>query len=197
MEQIKLHFKKYEIVELVTENDDVSIYKIKDKKRNYIYKKYRTSAPLLNEMERYTNLYKAGIRVPKMIEKNKKTNEVIFELFEGDHVDKVLMDNDLKLPDIYYERIFVIYRFCRFSKIELNYLPENFILRKNLLYYDCLEIYEQNPKINLENYGIYFWIKSKEAIKHLSTLGYDVKDIKPLEGGLEKKEIVLLSIKYW
>ena len=197
MDFVKIGFKKFDVVKTIHEDSDVLMLEVKDKKNHYVYKKYRLSEPFIDEFDRYTNLYKAGIRIPKIVKRNKRTNEVVFELFEGDHVDKVLVDSTLKLPDIYYEQLFIVYRFCRFSKIELNYLPENFILRGKYLYYDCLEIYNANTKINLENYGIYYWIKSKEAIKHLTALGYNLEKVAPLSNALSKKEIVLLSIKYW
>lgn len=197
MDIVKFGFRKYEVVSTISSTDQLLMLEVKDRKNRYVYKKYMTSAPFLDEFERYTKLYKCGIRIPRMIQKNKKTNECLFEVFEGDHCDKLLVENDFELPEIYYEQLFVLYRFCRFSKIELNYLPENFILRGKYLYYDSLDIYNQNTKINLESYGLYHWIKSKQAYKHLEALGYEFKNKQPLSSAEAKKKIVLISIKYW
>ena len=197
MEELKLKHKKYEVLEDLGSFDLYDALRLVRKNKKYTYKKYKSIAGYNDEMDRYTQLVKAGIRVPKIIDKDKKTLEVIFDYLEGERCDSLLVKNDFELPEIYYERLFIVYRFCRFSKIELNYLPENFVLKNDLLYYDSLDIYNQNSKINLENYGLHFWIKSAKAYEHLEKLGYKFEKKQILKKGEANKKIVLLSIKYW
>ena len=197
MNEIKIKRKVYQVIEELGSFELYDAYRVTRKNKKYTYKKYRGFKAFNDEMGRYNQLVKAGIRIPKIIEKDKKTFEVLFDYIEGERCDSLLVKNDFELPEIYYERLFVIYRFCRFSKIELNYLPENYVLKNDLLYYDTLDIYNQNSKINLENYGIYFWIKSAQGYEHLEKLGYKFEHKNILKKGEASKKIVLLSIKYW
>lgn len=197
MSNLKLKRKEYEILEDIDTNESFVVKRVERKGTKYTYKKYLSQNAFNDELNRYEALYKKGIYVPKLIEKDKKTLEVLFEYIEGDRCDKLLVENDFELPEIYYQQLFIIYRFCRFSKIELNYLPENFVLKGKTLYYDSLEIFDQNSKINLENYGLQFWIKTGSGYTHLEKLGYKFAKKDILDKGHANKKIVLLSIKYW
>jgi len=197
MDELKIGFKKYKPCDELTLVENGTIQKFSYKDKVVIYKKYSTSSDYIDELSRYKKLYKSGIRVPNIVKDDKANLAIAFEYIKGDRVDKLLYDHNFELPDIYFERLFVINRFCRASGIELNYLPENFVLKDKLLYYESFDIFDSNEKINLTNYGLQFWINSKKGYEHLEHLGYTFTKKSPLNDGEVNKKIVLLSIKYW
>ena len=107
----------------------------------------------------------------------------------------MLSQYDLK--DEHFAGLYLLYRFCRVSKIELNYLPENFVYTPKYMYYTSLDLFEQNANINLENYGMEYWFPTQKGIEHLEKLGLSINHERQISVPEANKKIVLISIKHW
>ncbi|MDY0100389.1 MAG: hypothetical protein WCZ47_02165 [Bacilli bacterium] len=189
--------KRYEYIleNLLFEDENMKLYLARRKDRLLSFREYLNESTYLSDLDKYRRLQKAGINVPKLIGFDRQLLILIFERFFEPTALEVLEKEDLK--EIYFRQLFSIYRFCRFSQIEINYFPHNFILKGMTLYYIGDDIFEADPKINLENYGLRYWIYSEEASKLLDEKGYSVNPKRILSEEETNKQIVLLSVTYW
>lgn len=165
------------------------------KNKPYIIKKYNNSEDFFNEVRNINQLDANRIRIPKVIKINKKDQWIIEEVPEGVNcLDLVSSD---QLTDKIIENLFIIYRFCRFTKNDIDYLPQSFLVtKKSDLIYIGRKIFPQNTTKNLENYGLRFWLDSKEAKINCKENGKEFKRQVRTDAEINKN-IVLLSIKYW
>jgi len=186
---------EYEIGDVLSRVDGLVILLAKYRDRFFSFRQYANEDLYLADLAKYKRIQRAGINVPKLITHDREKKVLIFERFEEKKALDVLSVEDLK--EIYFKQLFNIYRFCRFSKIEIDYMPENYILKGTTLYYIGEEIIDANPKRNLENYGLRYWIYSKEAADHLREKGFAIDAKRIISEEEANKRIVLLSVTYW
>ena len=158
-------------------------------------KKYKNQESFDEALYRYKKIYSYGIYTPVLKLKDKKQLILVFEKISGDNVAYLLSKGDIE--DKIFEKLFTFYRYARANQIELNYLPENFVFDGKRLYYVSLDLFPQNKDLNLENYGLEFWIMSKKGYEHLLKLGYEIDKKRMLNSGETNKKIVLLSLYNW
>jgi len=195
MDTILVGKKTYQIINKTRELHDFCEYLVEFKSKKYIAKKYDLTSQMLDDVKVRKNLKKYGLFVPKYKKIDKKNNVTIEEYIEGKNSLERLLESEL--PDEHYKELYNVYRFCRFSKIDIDYMPENFILKGKTLYYMSFDYGPQNPNHNLENEGMYYWLYSPEFYQHVKSLGYDFDRKKILTTPEVKKKIVLLSIMNW
>lgn len=195
MDTIIVKKRTYVFDKLLHNDDLMSASFVYYKKKKYVLREFKNSESYLDALKRYEKLVSSGIYVPKLVRKDKNTFKLVFEYIDGDNCASVLSKEDLS--DEYFDALFLQYRFCRFSKIELDYIPENFVYFKKKLYYISLKVFEQNKNINLENHGLQFFLPSRNGLIHLKNLGYEVDFKRELSNAETNKKIVLTSIKHW
>jgi hypothetical protein len=195
MEKRVIKRYEYELVQLLAHSEEASVYLAKRKDRVFSYREYRTESAYNKDLGKYKKIQKIGVNVQKLIAHDRQLLVLIFERFQEPTALDVLASEDLK--EIYFKQLFTIYRFCRFSKLELNYMPNNYVLKGTTLYYVGEDVTESDPSRNLENFGLRYWIYSKEAAELLEETGHSV-DLKRIISEEEtNKRIVLLSVTYW
>ena len=193
METLTIKRTEYQILSLLYEDEDRKIYLANYKGKKYSISIYKRNFPLFfNKIKR---IQKCGIPTPKIVANSKPEGILVREYFEGPNVFEEIAKGPLS--DNYYKELFLIYRFCRFSQINLNYLPENFIMRNNKLYYISDDIYDYEVKHNLENWGIYYWFYGEELVNRLRSNGYKIDNSRILSKAEETKKITLTGITYW
>lgn len=195
MPSIHVKRKQYEIIKTLLEDETHSTYLTKKDDKNYIVKSYVTFNVFSYAIEQHKKLKKCGIKSPKLLKVDKVRLTILFEYIEGEDMLSVLSKQDIS--DEVFDKLFIMYRFARFSKIDLNYLPENYVFYKNELYYMSTEIGPQMTNKNLENYGIRYWVYTFECGEHLEEKGYVVDKSRLLPRAVANKKIVLLSIMRW
>lgn len=195
MSTLQVKRKQYEIIKKTRDLHNFSEALVSFKNVKYIAKQYDLISIMLDDIKCRSRLKKYGINVPKYKVIDKKNNITLEEYIEGDNALTQLVKGEL--PDGFYKELYNQYRFCRFSKIELNYMPENFILSRKKMYYTSFDYGPAKEATNLENYGIYYWFYSNEFYNHLQELGIDFDKRKILKPAEVKKKIVLLSIMNW
>ena len=195
MEKRLIKRYEYEICERLLQTGDMDLFIARRKDRVFSYREYQSEKVYHEDLAKYKRMQKAGINVPKLIAHDRQLLVLIFERFQEPTALNVLANEDLK--EIYFKQLFTIYRFCRFSKVEISYLPHNFILKGTTLYYIGEDISDSDPKRNLENYGLRYWIYSKEATELLAQKGLPIESKRLLSEEETNKRIVLLSVTYW
>ncbi len=195
MEEIVVKRKVFTVIENRFQSEKMNEFLCEFKNKKYIVRKFSNFDDFAEMLYRYKKVYSYGIYTPLLRVKDKTQFVLVFDIVEGDNIASLLANADLS--DDVFEKLFKFYRYARANQIELNYLPENFVLSGKKLYYTSLEIFPQNKEINLENYGLEYWIPSKKAFDHLSKLGYNMDKKRVLSIGEANKKIVLLSLYNW
>ncbi len=195
MEKRVIKRYEYELVQLLKQSEEVSIFLARRKDRFFTFREYRLEDAYNEDLAKYKRIQKIGVNVQKLIAHDRQLLVLIFERFQEPTALDVLAKEELK--EIYFKQLFNIYRFCRFSKVELNYMPNNYILKGTALYYVGEQITDSNASCNLENFGLRYWIYSKEATELLEKKGHPIDAKRILSEEEANKRIVLLSVTYW
>ena len=195
MEKLIVLKKEFEIISTLSEDEYHKSYHVKRGDKHFFIKKFSDYPSFKASLENRKALKKNGINIPKILKSSKKELVIITQYIEGKNCLELIADSELN--DNIYEQLFHIYRFARFAKIELNYLPENYVFYKGDLYYLSEHFEPQNKNKNLENYGIYFWFYGNECVEHLKEKELPIDKSRILQKGEVNKKIVLTSIMKW
>lgn len=195
MEKLTVLKKEYEIVSLLKEGEFASSYKCSFKGKIFFVKVFKDKPSFLAELNNHIQLKKYGIRVPKLIKKDKVNFILVYQFIDGETVLETIIKSEL--VEQYYNELFEQYRFARFSKIDLNYFPANFKLVNGELFYLSKEFFASKEETKLENSGIFYWFYSDDLVKYLKEHDYPVDKKRLLSKGEVNKKIVLTSIMKW
>lgn len=195
MEKLIASKKEYEIVSLLKEDEFHKSYKCSRGNKLFFIKKFNDISSFKASLENHRALKKYGICIPKLLKADKKDLTIVTTFISGENALDMIAKEEL--PELVYEQLFIIYRFARFSKIELDYLPENYIFNGKELFYVGEHFQPQNTKINLENYGIFFWFYGEQCANHLKEHNLPIDKSRILSKGEMNKKIVLTSIMKW
>ncbi len=193
MEEIKVKRKVFTIVDKFSEDENCVTYVATNKGKKFLFSRYFQNFEAV--VDDYKKLSKSGINIIKIVLIDKKEKIIVRDFIDGKTVFDELLISDL--PEKYFEQLFLMYRFCRFSKININYLPDNFIMYRNQLVYISHEIGDYNKVRNLENWGIRYWFYTKEFAQYLRVKEMKVDEKRILQEEVANKNIVLLSVTYW
>lgn len=183
--------RTYEVIKSLNPHE----FSVRRKNKYFHLKTFDDINSFNKEISDYKAITKYGIKVPRMLKSSKRELSILFEYVGEETIDKLLDQGDI--DEKVFDKLFTIYRFARFSHIELNYLPENYALYNGELFYLLYEFSKENKERNLENYGIRFWFTGVEGISHLKELGYEVNNARLLSKAELNKKIVLISIMKW
>lgn len=195
MENIVFKRKNFVVEKELNKSEYVTSFLVSYKNKQFLLKQFNNPVSFNNEIDSYKRITDYGIKVPILKKKDKKNNLLLFQYVGDNTVDKILAKEDIN--DEIFSKLFNMYRFARFSHIELNYMPENYCLFNDELYYLSYNFSKQDKNKNLENYGIRYWYSGKEGIAHLEELGYEIDHKRLIDEANLNKKIILLSIMKW
>lgn len=195
METIKFKRKMYELLETMHEGEFHKTFLVSFKNKMFVLKQFVDQGSFLVELKLAKEIDKIGIRTPKILKKDKKTFSFLQEYIEGKNMLEEIAEHEI--DDHTMELMFTLYRFARFSHVDLNYYPELYKVHKDEMYYLSYDMFNQNENINFENYGIKFWMYGDECIEHLKEKGFEIDKTRRIPSAELKKKIVLLSIMKW
>ena len=143
----------------------------------------------------YKILKHAGINMAMMDYHDDENKIIAFDYFPEPDVLEVLAKGDL--PEKYFEALFSLYRFARFSRVALDWEPQNFMLRGSQMFYLPIKVRKMDDKNGLEKGGLAAWFRGKELKKILEKKGYDLSNYKAMDDALVNKQMTLMAVKYW
>ena len=192
MEKLKIGFKEFEIKEKLDEKHSIVIRKDKE----YMMKTFQTYAAFSEYLEKYTLIRNSGVKVAKVIAKDKNNKIVIEEYIKGENVLNLLVKEDL--DDIVYDRIFMMSYIARTNRIVLDFDPSNYIFSNDgFLYYVSKDSYKYEEDRNFIKEGIRLWFYTKEFTSLLNEKNIPIDSKRIKEDFVINKEIVLKTIKYY
>ncbi len=182
----------YDVCKILNENEILARYvvELKGKKVVFVYHKHFND--YLSDLKK---LKKYGIQIPKIIKIDKKSNLIIQEHIDGISVFDLLKNEDL--GDKVFNEIFMIYKFCRFSNINLDYSPDNYLFDGKRLFYtsNYYGVFEQDE--SFEDKGIYYWLYGKIYTKLLIERGFEINKTRLLTDQEARKKAITTALLYW
>lgn len=185
--------KKFVVVSVKAVHEDHTTYICTWSNRTYLVRTFVEGFE--KAMKDYKTLKHAGINMAKICFHDDEKKIIVFDYFPEDDCLETLAKGSL--PDIYFDALFALYRFARFSKVALDWEPQNFMLRGTQMFYLPTKWEPLNENNPLEKEGIRTWFLGKEGRALLARKGYDVSALPNLEDNVVNKSIVLASVRYW
>lgn len=161
--------------------------------RTYMIRIYYTGFE--KAMADYRELKHAGINMAKVCYHDDENYVVAFDYFPEDDCLTTLSKGPF--PEKYFEALFALYRFARFSKVALDWEPQNFMLRGSQMFYLPTKWEPLTEENKFEKEGLRSWFLGEEGHKLLKRKGYDDSTLPSLSEPEVNKEMTLMSIKYW
>lgn len=179
--------------DFVDSKDDYTFAHCTRKNKEFLIRKYyHDFSTALDENKK---IKKYGVNIPKVIEIDKKQNIIVEEVVKGENCFDILMEKDIS--DKCFEQLFVLYRFCRFSKINVDYNPKNFFFDGKKICYIGRHYWTYKKERNFENYGIRYWLYTNEFANYIASFKINVDMKRVLTEEVANKQIVLLCVTYW
>ena len=185
--------KKFVIVSTKMVHEDHTTYICTWSNRTYLVRTFVTGFE--NAMNDYKVLKHAGINMAKICFHDDEKKIIVFDYFPEDDCLTALSKGPL--PDIYFDALFALYRFARFSKVALDWEPQNFMLRGTQMFYLPTKWEPLTEENGLEKGGIRTWYLGKEGRGLLVRKGFDISNLPTVEENAVNKSIVLHSIQHW
>lgn len=108
---------------------------------------------------------------------------------------EVLSKNEL--TDAYFTALFDLYRFCRYSKVALDWEPQNFMLRGSQMFYLPTKWEPLTDKNHLEKGKLRTWFLGEEGHELLKKKGFETAGLPMLKEEEVNKAVVLTTVKNW
>lgn len=193
MEEIWIKKKKFTVVKVVANHPDHDSYIATYANVSYLVRVYREEYQKV--LDDYKLLKHCGINMAKMNFHDDERQIIAFDAFHENDVLSELSKGPL--PEEYFRALFALYRFARFSKIALDWAPQNFMLRGSQMFYLPIKVSKMDETNGLEKVGLASWFHGKELKEILKKKGYDVSGYQMMSDAEVNKSMALMAIKYW
>jgi len=158
--------KPYEILKLLGKGKGGYSYLAEDGNRKYVLKQihhepcdyYQFGNKLEAEINDYNRLMKIGIKMPSMIDVDRKNERILKEYIEGDTISELILQDRMKPAYIEQIRSMCIPLYA--ARTNIDYFPTNFVVQDDELYYIDYECNDYMEEWNFENWGIQYWSKT-------------------------------------
>ncbi len=171
---ILLNNIEYKVIELLGRGKGGYSYLVEKDGKQYVLKQihhepcdyYTFGNKLESEVSDYKKLAKTGIRMPRMLEVDSQNERILKEYIEGSTIFELVKTD--KMKDIYIEQVKEMASKLYCVGLNIDYFPTNFVVKDDLIYYIDFECNDYMEKWNFENWGINYWYKSTDFIKHMN-----------------------------
>ncbi len=168
---------KAEIIKLLGKGKSGYSYLVKIENRNYVlkimhyepcsYYSFGDMKKVILEVGAFYKLRKYGFALPNLNEFNVTEDYLIKEYIEGETAMELIAKGEI--GDLIIEQLFEMSALAKFNSINIDYLPSNFVIRDEKLYYIDYEFNPYMQEWNLENWGIYYWANNEGEREYLSS----------------------------
>ncbi len=196
LDTIQIKNKKFVIDSVKAEHPDHNTYTATWSNRPYLIRTFVDKETFDQTMLDYKTLKHAGINMAKMCFHDDEQHVIVFDLFPED--DCLCNLSKGNLSTTHFEALFSLYRFARFSKVALDWEPQNFMLRGSQMFYLPTKWEKLTDKNSLEKSEMYrTWFLGKEGRELLQRKGYDVANLPLMSEAEVNKAMTLMAVRYW
>lgn len=126
-----------------------------------------TGSKVKLEKEAYSLLSGTNIKIPKLLEADEDRDYLVKEYVDGTVASELIAKN--KVNEKIIEQLFIISGEMKSINFNIDYFPDNFVVKENSIFYIDYELNKYDPKWNLENWGIYYWANNEGMKKFIET----------------------------
>ena len=192
-EMIVVKNKKFVLQSVKAEHPDHTTYIATWSNRTYLVRVFREGYK--QALADYKALKRAGINMAKTCFHDDDVQAIVFDYYPEDDCLTVLSKGPL--PELYFDALFSLYRFAKFSKVVLDWEPQNFMLRGTQMFYLPTKWEALTEDNKLEKKGLRTWFLGKEGHELLRRKGFDTKGLPFLEENVVNKTLVLMTVRFW
>lgn len=119
------------------------------------------------EVNAYHKLHTCGVLLPKLLSYDAKRNYLLKEYIDGEVASHLIAEN--KISESIIEQLFDMYHNVKKYGLNIDYFPNNFVIKNDRLFYIDYECNPYSPAWDLLNWGIYYWANSEGFKEYLLT----------------------------
>ncbi|MGL1958946.1 MAG: serine/threonine-protein kinase [Colwellia sp.] len=146
------------------------------------------------EVSAYKTLENIGIKIPKLLDSNIANNYLVKEYIEGDLITELIIEDSL--PKLCIEQVCYMSEILKSLDLNIDYFPDNFVLRNNILYYIDYEHNQYNKEWDLANWGLFYWANTR-GMKAYKETQDPTKINKSANSGIPIKEPFTKIVNDW
>lgn len=172
-EKMIVNGKEYEILQLLGKGKGGYSYLASDGIQKYVLKQihhepcdyYQFGNKIEAEVNDYKRLKEIGIKIPAMIDVDRKHERILKEFIDGNTIYELILQ-DKMIPG-YIEQLQNMCILLYAAHTNIDYFPTNFVVQNGEIYYIDFECNEYMEKWNFENWGIRYWSKTPEFLQYV------------------------------
>ncbi len=167
---------EYEVLKLLGKGKGGYSYLVTDGARRLVLKQihhepcdyYQFGDKLESELRDYRRLREIGIPMPELLEVDRKAERILKEYVDGPTIYDLVLEDEMKEDYLSQMRAMCVplYR----SGTNIDYFPTNFVVRNDQIFYVDYECNDYMEEWNFENWGVKYWSKTEEFLRHADTL---------------------------
>lgn len=115
----------------------------------------------------YKRLNSLDINIPKLLGYSREENLVVKEYLKGRDVLGFIKEGTLD-ENIYFE-LLKYSELLNSDNLNIDYFPNNFILKDGKLFYINYKVFPYTEEFNLRNWGIFYWLNSRGIARYMET----------------------------
>lgn len=149
------------------------------------------------ELRDYETLSALGIPMPRLLAFHKNGQYLLKEYIDGPSLAELMVQQELRLT--YFRQMKDICDVLYDHNLNIDYMPQNFIVREGKLYYIDYECNVLSEEWDFEHWGIYFWV-NREGMKKFMEAGdyrYISVDGKPVRNSVTEERAAAVLNKVW
>lgn len=179
VEKLSVNGKEYNIIKLLGKGKGGYSYLARGGERQFVLKQihhepcdyYQFGDKIQSEINDYNRLKKIGIRMPELIDVDLQNERLLKEYINGDTIYDLVKSDKMKSE--YLDQIKYMCSLLYPANTNIDYFPTNFVVQDETLYYIDYECNDYMEEWNFENWGIKYWSKTDEFLKHLKEVAED------------------------
>lgn len=117
------------------------------------------------EIHDYERLKRIGIRMPELIDVDRKQERILKEYIEGDTIYQLVLQDEM-VPD-YVEQVRQMCGLLYAADTNIDYFPTNFVVQNGELFYIDYECNDYMDEWNFENWGVQYWSKTPAFLQYV------------------------------
>ena len=121
------------------------------------------------ELRDYRRLTDAGIRVPRLVDRDVPEERLVKEYIEGETVFGIVRSG--RSAEEWLPAVREMSRQARAAGLNIDWFPTNFVVRDGKLWYIDYECNEYMEEWSFENWGIRYWSMTPEFRRYLEENG--------------------------